>query len=98
MAMASKRRLKSTADIELRVVVKFCVELKLSPVEILKQSQNAPVDRAHDTELDIDLLSFNLPPHLPYSPDLGPRHTKHHRVVFARFSLKFYRLPTPRAS
>ena len=25
---------------------------------------------------------------------LGPRHTKHRRVVLARFSLKFYRLPT----
>ena len=65
MAMASKRRLTSTYDIELRVVVKFCVELKLSPVETLKQIQNAPADRAHDTELDIDLLGFSLQPHLP---------------------------------
>ena len=65
MAMASKRRLTSTYDIELRVVVKFCVELKLPPVETLKQIQNAPADCAHDTELDIDLLGFSLQPHLP---------------------------------
>ena len=68
-AMASKRRLTSTYGIELRVVVKFCVELKLSPVETLKQIQNAPAIRAHDTELDIDLLGFSLQPHLPYSLD-----------------------------
>ena len=37
MAMASKRRLTSTDDIELRVVVKFCVELKLSPVKTLNK-------------------------------------------------------------
>ena len=70
MAMASKRRLTSTDDIELCVVVKCCVELKLSPVETLKQSQNAPAGHAHDTGLDIELLGFSLPPHLPYSPDL----------------------------
>ena len=64
IAMASKWRLTSKDDIELCVVVKFFVELKLSPVETLKQIQNAPVDRAHDTELDIDLLGFSLPPHL----------------------------------
>ena len=58
IAMASKRRLTSTDDIELRVVVKFCVELKLQPVEALKQIQNAPADRTHDTELDIDLLAL----------------------------------------
>ena len=71
MVMALKRRLTSTDDIELRAVVKFCVELKLSPVETLKQIQNIPADRAHDTELDIDLLGFSLPPHLPYNSDLA---------------------------
>ena len=35
------------------------------------QIQNAPADRAHDIELDIDLLGFSLQPHLPYSPDLA---------------------------
>ena len=43
MAMASKRRLTSTDGIELCVVFKFCVELKVSPVETLKQIQNAPL-------------------------------------------------------
>ena len=71
MAMASKRHLTSTYDIELRLVVKFCGELKLSPVETLNQIQNAPADRAHNTELDIDLFGFSLQPHLPYSPDLA---------------------------
>ena len=70
MVMASKLRLTSTDDIELRVVVKFCAELKLSPVKTHEQIQNAPADRAHNTELDIDLLGFSLPPHLAYSPDL----------------------------
>ena len=64
MTMASKRRLVSTDDIELRVVVKFCVELKLSPLETLKQVQNDPAYRAQDTELDIDLLGFSHPPHI----------------------------------
>ena len=32
------------------------------------------------------------------SRPLRPRHTKHRRVIFARFSLKFYRLRTPLAS
>ena len=49
----------------------FCVGLKLSPVETLKQIQNAPADRANGTELDLDLLGFSLPPHLTYSPDLA---------------------------
>ena len=71
MAMASKRRLTSTNDIALSVVVKFCVGLKLSPVETLKQIQNVPADGAHGTVLDIDLLGFSLPPHLPYSLDLA---------------------------
>ena len=71
MVMALKQRLTSIDDIELCVVVKFSVELKHSPVETLKQIQNAPADRAHDTELDIDLLGFSFPPHLPYSPDLA---------------------------
>ena len=71
MAMASKRRLTSTDDTELYVVVKFCVKLKFSPVETLKQIHNDPPDRADDTELNIDLLVFSLPTHLPYSPDLA---------------------------
>ena len=48
MNMASKRRLTSTDDIELRVVVKFCSGPKLSPVETLEQ-----IDRALDTDLEI---------------------------------------------
>ena len=39
--MASKRRITSTDDIELRAVVKFCVGLKLSPVETLKQIESS---------------------------------------------------------
>ena len=57
--MASQRRLTSTDDIELRVVVKFCSGPKLSPVKTLKQIQNAPADRAHDTDLEIDLLGVS---------------------------------------
>ena len=71
MAMASEGHLTSTDDIELSVVVKFCVVLKLSPVETPKQIQNSTADHAHYTELDIDLLRISLPPHLPYSPDLA---------------------------
>ena len=71
MAMTSKRRLTSTNGIELGVVVKFCVGLKLLLVETLKQIQNSPADRAHGKELTIDLLDFSLPPHLPYSPVLA---------------------------
>ena len=56
MNMASKRRLTSTDDIELRVVVKFCSGPKISPVETLEQIQNAPADRAHDTDLEINLI------------------------------------------
>lgn len=37
MVMASKLRMTSTEDIELRAVVKFCVGLKLSTVDTLKQ-------------------------------------------------------------
>ena len=59
MNMASKRRLASTDDIELRVVVKFCSGPKLSPVETLEQIQNAPADRAHDTDLEINLICFS---------------------------------------
>ena len=36
MTMTSKHRLTSRDDIELRVVVKFCVGLKLSAVEYIK--------------------------------------------------------------
>ena len=53
MNMASKRRLTSTDDIELWLVIKFCSGPKLSPVETLEQIQKAPADRAHDTDLEI---------------------------------------------
>ena len=59
MTMASKRRLTSTDDIELRVVVKFCSGPKLSPLETLEQIQNAPADRAHDTDIEINLIYFS---------------------------------------
>ena len=59
MTMASKRRLTSTDDIELRAVVKFCSGPKLSPLETLKQNQNAPADHTHDTDLTNDLLGFS---------------------------------------
>ena len=62
--MTSKWCLTSTDDIEsVRVVVIFCVGLKLSLVETLKQIQNAHADRAHDTGLDFDLFGFSLTPH-----------------------------------
>ena len=51
MAMTSKHRLTSRDDIELRVVVKFRVGLKLSAVETLKLIQNTPADPVHVTEL-----------------------------------------------
>ena len=57
--MASQRRLTSTDDIKLRVVVKFFSGPKLSPVKTLKQVQNAPADCAHDTDLEIDLHCFS---------------------------------------
>ena len=59
MNMASKRLLTSTDDIELRVVVKFCSGPKLSPVETLEQIQNAHADRAHGTDLEINLICFS---------------------------------------
>ena len=61
MTMASKWRLTSTDEIELRVIVKFCLGPQLSPVETLEQIQNAPADRAHDTDLEINLIcsSYN---------------------------------------
>ena len=59
MNMASKRRLTSTDGIELRVVVKFCSGPKLSPVETIEQIKNAPADRAHDTDLEINLICFS---------------------------------------
>ena len=59
MNMASKRRLTSIDNIELRVVVKFCSGPKLSPVETLEQIKNAPADRAHDTDLEINLICFS---------------------------------------
>ena len=57
--MTSKRRMTSTDDIDLLVVVKLCVGLKLSPLYT-------------DTELVIDLLDFSLLPHLPHNPDIAP--------------------------
>ena len=68
MTMASKGHLTSTDDIELRVVVKFCSEPKLSPVETLEQIQNAPANRAHDTDLKINLICFSYNK-LPQSSD-----------------------------
>ena len=59
MTMASKRRLTSTDDNELRMVVKFCSGPKLSPVETLEQILNAPADCAHDTDLEINLICFS---------------------------------------
>ena len=59
MTMASKQRLTSTDEIELQVVVKFCLKPKLSPVETLEQIQNAPADRAHDTDLKINMICFS---------------------------------------
>ena len=56
MTMASKRRLTSTDE---QVVVKFCLEPKLSPVETLEQIQNAPADRAHDADLEINIICFS---------------------------------------
>ena len=60
MAMTSKHRLTSRDDIELRVVVKFRVGLKLSAVETLKLIQNTPADPVHCTELEINLLGVSL--------------------------------------
>ena len=59
MNMASKRRLTSKDDIELRVVVKFCSGPKLSPVEPLEQIQNAPAGRANDTDLEYNMICFS---------------------------------------
>ena len=59
MTMASKGRLTSTDNIELRVVVKFCSGPKLSLVETLEQIQNAPANLAHDTDLEINLICFS---------------------------------------
>ena len=59
MNTASKRCLTSTDDMELRVVVKFCSGPKLSLVETLEQIKNAPADRAHDTDLEINLFCFS---------------------------------------
>ena len=54
-----KTALASKDDIEMRVVVKFCLRPKLSPAETLEQIQNAPADLAHDTELEINLICFS---------------------------------------
>ena len=51
MDMASKHRLTSRDDMELRVVVKFRVGLKLSAVENIKLIQNTLADPVHGTEL-----------------------------------------------
>ena len=63
MAMTSKHPLTLRNDIELRVVVKFCVGLKLSAVENIKKLiQNTPADPAHNTELKINLFDVSLLP------------------------------------
>ena len=59
MTMASKGRLTLTDDTELRMFVKFCSGPKLSPVETQEQIQNAPADRALDTDLEINLICFS---------------------------------------
>ena len=59
MAMASKHRLTSRDDTELRVVVKFRVGLKLSLVENII-IQNTPADPVHGTELEINLLGVSF--------------------------------------
>ena len=97
MTMASKRRLPLTDDIVLRVIIKFCSGPKLSPVETLNQMQNAPADRAHNTDLEIDLLGFSYntcrtvwieaPPTLELRlfPDLTKKHyaTGHLKYCFS---------------
>ena len=60
MAMASKHHLTSGDDIELRVVAKFRVGLKLQRWKTLKLIQNTPADPVHGTELDINLLGVSL--------------------------------------
>ena len=60
MFMASNRCLTSRNDIRLGVVFQFCVRLRISLVENIKQIQNTSADRAYDTELEIDLLGFSL--------------------------------------
>lgn len=44
----------------------------LSLDRVVFHQDNAPAHRAHDTQLDISLLGFELLPHPPYSPDLAP--------------------------
>ena len=60
MAMTSKHRLTSRDDIELRVVVKFRVGLKLSAVKNIKTNSKHPADPVHGTELEINLLDVSL--------------------------------------
>ena len=62
MAMTSKHCLTSRDDIELHVVVNFCVGLTLSAEENIKLIQNTPADPAQETELEIDLLGVSLLP------------------------------------
>ena len=40
--------------------------------DVILHYDNGPAHRAHDTELDIVLLGFDLLPHPPYSPDIAP--------------------------
>ena len=61
MAIASKKhRLTSRDDIELCVVLKFRVGLKLSAVENIKTNSQTPEDSVHGTELEINLLGVSL--------------------------------------
>lgn len=40
--------------------------------KVILHQDNAPAHRAHSTQVEIDLLGFELLPHPPYSPDLAP--------------------------
>ena len=62
MAMTSKHPLTSRNDIELRVVVKFCVDSNFQRQKTLKLIQNTPADPAHDTELNNNLFDVSLLP------------------------------------
>ena len=60
MAMTSKHRLTSRDDIELRMVVKFRVELNFSAVENIKTNSKHPCRSCLRTELEINMLGVSL--------------------------------------
>ena len=73
MAITSKYRLMSRDDIELRVVVKFRVGLKLSAVENIKTNSKHPL------QIMLTIQNWKLTclvsvsyHNLLYSPDLAP--------------------------